>query len=151
MLRKYFFLEQLKILSKFILDHPEKIQSPRMIYRKKINDLNDLYKDLYTFPYSDKIEECFELKIKHLQKLRDPVECPKFGQWKDISSCSPFCGNGKKTQGRTCIGTSGAVEPPEIVCTRNKNEIQNDLMTRESSCYTHCSQSWSGLILSFSI
>ena len=105
---KYFFHEQLQILSSIISNSSEKVFTERYNqiaeYTAKINDWNTNF--TYTFSGPETVPKCQSLKITLENQLKLKAQCNRWGQWEETQKC-PICHqNAKFRKQRKCFSHS---------------------------------------------
>lgn len=123
---KYFFHEQLKILSSIISNSSEKVFTERYNqiaeYTTKINYWNTNFTNTFAGP--ETVPECKSLKITLEDQLKLKAQCNRWGQWEETKKC-PICHlYAKFRKERKCFSHSSKELPthlcgPESVKTGN--------------------------------
>ena len=83
---KYFFYEQLKILTKHIKEATPKIQTNREVFKREVLEWNDSYDEQFISKTTD-IKQCTIPKVEQLQQLNHGGECNRWGTWFEDTQC----------------------------------------------------------------
>ena len=98
---KFFFFEQLKILTKYIKEANTKIQTNREIFKREIKQWNELYDKQFISKTSD-LSDCSSKRTEQLKLLYQKAKCNHWGNWRRINDC-PICGDGHRQEERDCF------------------------------------------------
>ena len=134
---KYFFYEQLKILTKHIKEATPKIQTNREVFKREVLEWNDSYDEQFISKTTD-IKQCTIPKVEQLQQLNHGGECNRWGTWFEDTLC-PICGAGTRQEKRNCYNPSQKfrVVPPHLCKLHGKIQY-----TQDKTCENKCR--WSG-------
>ena len=125
---KYFFMEQLKILSKIIQESAEKpkVKSSRMEYAEISQKLETLYSNQFEMN-TTRIETCEVAKSKSRAQINPNTECNHWGEWESTSKCA-ICGESSYTEERKCYNHDKTVQLSDEFCEKGAStRVQNCL------------------------
>ena len=97
---KYFFYEQLKILTRYIKDENSKIRTNREVFKREVNEWNISYQNKFNPKVTD-IKECSYHRDKQTELLKKSAKCNRWGDWIRDGEC-PICGDGFREEHRYC-------------------------------------------------
>ena len=97
---KYFFYEQLKILTRYIKSGNPKIRTNREVFKREVNEWNVSYQKLFISKVID-IKECSKPRAEKIQRLKKSAKCNRWGNWITEDECLK-CGDGFQRAHRYC-------------------------------------------------
>ena len=98
---KYFFIEQLKLLSSYIHEAKPKVIPATLKYLRDIESMNDSYRSKF-FDNETLIETCEASRNEDLKNIQENVVCNQWTSWTETTKC-PLCGRGNSILQRKCM------------------------------------------------
>ena len=145
---KFFFYEQLKILTKYIKEATP-IRTNRDVFKREVAEWNDLYDKKFISKTTD-IKQCTIPRTEQKLQLKHTGQCNRWGVWGIETDC-PICGDGSRRNKRFCYTSkwqmvddnlcklNGRTRNTQVIACKNKCRWSGWVRT---NCFDTCHREW---------